>query len=82
MEVTGVVPARKLTIQLDFSKPFSAHNTVEYTLEPEGSGTKVTWKMFGPSPLVAKVMGLFFSMDSIVGKDFEAGLAKMKQLAE
>ena len=38
--------------------------------------------MFGPSPFIFKVMGVFFSMDAIVGKDFEAGLANMKAVAE
>lgn len=82
MEITDAVPSGKVTIRLDFSKPFAAHNTAEFTLEPEGTATKVTWRMFGPSPLIAKVMGLFFSMDDMVGKDFEAGLAKMKQVAQ
>lgn len=29
-----------------------------------------------------KVMGLFMSMDSMVGKDFEKGLARLKAAAE
>jgi hypothetical protein len=27
-------------------------------------------------------MGVFFDMDSMIGKDFEAGLANLKTLAE
>jgi hypothetical protein len=38
--------------------------------------------MQGPSPYIAKVMQVFFSMDKMVGKDFEAGLANLKALAE
>ena len=38
--------------------------------------------MFGPSPLLSKVMGVFMSMDRMVGPDFEAGLAKLKSVAE
>jgi hypothetical protein len=38
--------------------------------------------MDGPSPYVAKVMGIFVSMDAMIGKDFESGLAKLKSLAE
>ncbi|ANH76546.1 polyketide cyclase / dehydrase and lipid transport family protein [Ralstonia insidiosa] len=74
-------PAR-IQIQLDFLKPFEAHNTAEFTLKPAGDLTHVTWAMYGPSPFISKVMGLFFSMDAVIGKDFEAGLANLKSAAE
>jgi len=38
--------------------------------------------MFGPQPFMAKLMTVFMSMDKMVGKDFEAGLASMKAAAE
>jgi hypothetical protein len=31
---------------------------------------------------MSKVMQVFVSMDAMVGKDFEAGLANLKELAE
>jgi hypothetical protein len=31
---------------------------------------------------MSKLMGIFFSIDKMVGKDFEAGLEKMKAAAE
>ena len=82
MEIRESVPASKIIIQLDFSKPFQAHNIAEFTLQPQGQGTQVTWAMHGPSPFVAKLMGVFFSMDKMVGKDFAAGLENIKTLAE
>ena len=82
MEITATTPPNQLTIKLDFIKPFEGHNTAEFTLAPAGDSTQVTWAMHGPSPFIAKVMGIFFSMDSMVGKDFEAGLANMKAAAE
>ena len=72
----------KVVIKLDFSKPFEAHNIATFTLAPATSGTTVTWAMDGPSPLIAKVMGLFFSMDEMIGKDFAAGLENLKVVAE
>lgn len=81
MEILSSTP-QKTTIKLDFSKPFKANNTAEFTLLPQGAGTQVTWAMYGASPFVAKLMGLFFSMDTMVGKDFEVGLANLKALAE
>jgi hypothetical protein len=38
--------------------------------------------MHGPNPYIGKVMQIFFNMDRMVGKDFEAGLANLKTLAE
>jgi uncharacterized protein YndB with AHSA1/START domain len=82
MEIIEASPFRRLLIKLDFLKPFEAHNTAEFTLEPAGDATLVTWAIYGPSAFVTKVMGLFFNMDTMIGKDFEAGLADLKTAAE
>jgi hypothetical protein len=81
MEITDASPSQ-ITIKLDFIKPFSANNTAEFTLAPEGAGTKVNWAMIGRQPFMFKVMSVFMSMDKMVGKDFEAGLANLKAIAE
>jgi hypothetical protein len=82
MEITDSSPASKVVIKLDFLQPFEAHNITEFTLAPQGGGTQVTWKMHGPAPFVTKLMQVFVSMDKMVGKDFETGLANMKAAAE
>lgn len=82
MEMLESVPASKILIQLDFLKPFEAHNTAEFTLAPNGGSTQLTWAMYGPQPFMMKVMGLFCSMDKMVGKDFEDGLSNLKALIE
>jgi hypothetical protein len=38
--------------------------------------------MHGPSPFISKLMGLFFSMDAMVGEKYEEGLASLKAIAE
>ena len=81
MEITDSAPAM-IIIKLDFFKPFEAHNTAEFTLAQQGESTQVTWAMYGPSPFMAKLMGLFFNMEKMVGPDFEAGLANLKSAAE
>ena len=82
MEIAESVPPSKVAIKLDFVKPFEAHNTVEFTLEPKGDATNVTWSMQGDTPYLAKIVHVFLDMDKMVGKDFEAGLANLKTLAE
>lgn len=74
--------ASLIKIKLDFLKPFEGHNTAEFILQPDGNGTKVTWAVYGPSPLMSKVMGIFFDMDHLIGKDFESGLLSLKSVTE
>ena len=75
------VPSRVL-IKLDFIKPFEGHNTAEFTMLPQGGATNLTWVMSGPAPFMSKVMQVFMSFDRMIGKDFEAGLAKIKSVSE
>jgi carbon monoxide dehydrogenase subunit G len=82
MEILKTAPASKVDIKLDFIKPFEGHNIAEFTLTPQGENTQVLWVMHGPAPFVSKLMGVFVSMDTMIGKDFEAGLANMKAAAE
>lgn len=81
MEIVESSPER-IVIQLDFVKPFKAHNTCTFTLRPRGSSTEATWAMDGASSFTSKVMSVFINMDALVGKDFAAGLASLKALAE
>lgn len=82
MEILDTSPPSKVRIRLDFVKPFEAHNIVEFTMEPHGDTTKVTWAMQGPLPYIAKVVHLVFNVDKMVGTDFEIGLANLKALVE
>jgi hypothetical protein len=82
MEITNSVPSLLVALKLDFEKPFRANNTVDFSLSPSGEGTTVIWAMRGARPFVAKLMGLFMNFDTLIGKDFEAGLSNLRRLAE
>ena len=82
MEIIETASPSRVVIKLDFIKPFEGHNTAEFTLEPKGDSTTVTWGMYGASPLMMKVMGIFMNMDRMIGDDFAAGLANLKAVAE
>lgn len=82
MEIVESGAPGKIALRLDFVKPFEAHNLVTFTLEPKGDITSVTWAMEGPTPYFAKIIHVFLDMDGMVGKDFEAGLASLKAIAE
>jgi uncharacterized protein YndB with AHSA1/START domain len=74
--------AREVVVQVDFSRPFVAHNLNTFTLEPAGSGTRLTWSMQGSNPLLLRLMSLFSSPDRMLGAHFEAGLANLAALAQ
>jgi hypothetical protein len=81
MEIVESSPS-KIRLKIDFIKPFEAHNTIEFTLIPQGGSTLVTQAMYGPSPFISKLMGIFCSMDKMVGKKYEEGLANLKAISE
>lgn len=82
MTITESVPNQKVQIKLDFISPFEGHNMADMVLQTQGNSTQVSWKMYGPMAFVPKVMGVFFDMDKMIGKDFEDSLANLKVVAE
>ena len=82
MEIVDSTPPHRVVIKLDFLKPFEGHNMAELTVEPKGSQTIVTWAMYGPSTFMTKLIGTFMDMDDMIGRDFAAGLAKLKTVVE
>ena len=82
MEIIDAASSARVLVKLDFIEPFATSNVTEFILIPAGSGTSVTWTMSGPMPFVSKLMTVFVSMDKIIGKDFDKGLAQLKAVAE
>jgi len=82
MEILESLSPSKVLIKLDFLKPFAAHNRAEFILTAQDNSTTVTWAMYGPQPYMAKVMGLFFNCEKMVGPQFETGLANLKIISE
>lgn len=82
MEIVDAQPPAQLGIQLDFLKPMASRNRAEFRFTPDAGGTTVRWTMTGPSPYLMKLIGLFANFDTMIGKDFEKGLAELKAQAE
>jgi hypothetical protein len=82
MTLVDSTPNERVGIKLEFFKPWAGTNAVDFTLEPAGNEVKVTWGMTGHNNLMGKAISVFMSMDSMMGKDFERGLAAMKLAAE
>ncbi|PKO34306.1 MAG: polyketide cyclase [Betaproteobacteria bacterium HGW-Betaproteobacteria-7] len=82
MTIIESTPPSHLQIQIDFMLPFEAHNRVEFILQRQSDGTLLTHAMFGPSPFISRLLGIFVSMDKMIGGHFEEGLSNLKAIAE
>jgi len=77
MTITDSQPPHRITIRLEFIKPWTATNTTTFDFAPNGSGTEVTWAMTGTNNFMAKAFSIFMNMEKFVGPDFERGLASL-----
>jgi len=77
-----LITRRPPRAKLEFLKPFAGTSTAEFTFKPEGNQTAVTWSMTGDNNFMAKAVHLFMNMDTMVGGNFETGLAHMKSVVE
>lgn len=79
-EIVASKPFELVGSKLDFGE----HGTADafFRLSEEGQGTKVVWGFDSDAGwnLIGRYFGL--AMDSMLGKDYEDGLASLKQLAE
>ena len=82
MTILDATPSTSVTQKLEFIKPFEETCAVKFTIAPEAQGSHVTWGIDGNNNYMSKVMCLFVSMDTMMGKDFESGLSNLKQVAE
>jgi hypothetical protein len=75
-------PGEFVSIKLEMFKPFAGTNQVTFKLAPNETGTRVSWIMEGKQNFIVKAFSLFMSMDTMVGKEFEKGLATLNTVAQ
>lgn len=63
-----------------YSGAASGKGAIEIT--DTAAPSRVTWALQGPVPYLARLVHLFLDMDAMVGRDFDAGLASLKSIAE
>jgi hypothetical protein len=80
--ITAAKPNAEVEMRLEFLAPMKATNRALFTLAPQGDSTRVTWRMEGNNGFLGKAFGLVMNMDSMVGGEFEKGLASLATLTE
>jgi uncharacterized protein YndB with AHSA1/START domain len=83
MTIVESRPNQQVKVQLEFHKPFAATSLATFTLMPQGiNQTLVTWSMEGQNNFMAKAVHMVMNMDTMIGGQFEKGLAAMRTAAE
>jgi uncharacterized protein YndB with AHSA1/START domain len=77
MQILEAEEPRSIRLRLVFVKPFKAVNPTGFTFEPDRGGTRVTWVMKGENKGISGMFAKLMNLDSMVGKDFEKGLANL-----
>ncbi|MDO9182870.1 MAG: SRPBCC family protein [Bacteriovorax sp.] len=72
---------KKVTVRLEFEKPFKGTNRGEYLLEEKVSSTIFIWSLYEES-FVPRVLSQVINLDKMIGDQFERGLAKLKTIVE
>ncbi|WP_226347008.1 SRPBCC family protein [Agilicoccus flavus] len=80
MQIVSIEPGR-ITLDLRFVRPFASHSEVEFTFVPQGGGTDVTWTMHGQQRGLMALAGRVVSMDKLLGRDLDTGLARLDTVA-
>ena len=73
MEIVDAVDDERVVIDQRNLKPFRSESTPALALDASGDGTAVTWSMTGPVTHMTRIIGIFKSMDRMVGPLFEKG---------
>lgn len=80
--VVESVPNQTVKTQLTYAKPMEMSQLAELSLSPTNEGTLVRWSVTGKNSFIRRAMCFFMDMDKMVGKEFDKGLAKLKNLVE
>lgn len=82
LSITDASAPSKILMNLVMTTPLKCDNIVEFTFEPLGNATEVTWAMYGPQSFAGKLMNVFIDCNKMCERQFDTGLASLKALAE
>jgi len=82
-ELIGLIPTKKIEIELRFLKPFKSTSKTPFELERlSASQTNVKWTMQGQMKYPLNFVLLFLDMDKFLGKDVQQSLDNLKSQLE
>lgn len=82
-KITKIVDGERIDTELRFKQPFESTSQSYLLAEDAGENkTKVKWGFSGSFPRPFNIMLLFMDIEKAVEKDFDEGLASLKQQLE
>lgn len=82
-EIISIIENESIDTQLRFFKPWKSESIGHFVVNTvEDTQTLVTWGFSGTNKFPMSIFMLFMNMDKAVGKDFEEGLASLKEILE
>jgi len=78
----SAVSGTQMNFIMNIYKPMANTASGYFKLEDTAGMTKVTWELTASSPRPWNAVNAFMNMDKLLGGDFEAGLANMKEYVE
>jgi uncharacterized protein YndB with AHSA1/START domain len=82
MAILEARPDEHLAMTMDVLGPIRSSSRIAFQLAPDGDGVRVVWKLDGTYGFGGKAVSLVASMEEMLGRDFEEGLAKLKAVSE
>lgn len=83
MQIVETQLDKAIFIETEFFRPFASKSRTTWLIREEARQRKITWVMEGVNDtMIARVFNVIVSMDKILGKDFEEGLANLKAIVE
>ncbi len=82
-EIKKITDGERIDTELRFVEPWESTSNGYMTTEDAGEGkTKVAWGFTGSMPRPMNLMLVFTDFEALVAKDFEEGLASLKEVVE
>ncbi|NNL15538.1 MAG: SRPBCC family protein [Flavobacteriaceae bacterium] len=82
-EIINITENESIDSQLRFFKPWKSESIAHILVDTvDDDKTVVTWGFAGKNKFTMSIFMLFMNLDKMVGKDFEEGLASLKQILE
>lgn len=82
-EIINITENESIDSQLRFFKPWKSESIAHILVNKvDDDKTMVTWGFAGKNKFPFSIFMLFMKLDKTVGKDFEEGLASLKQILE
>lgn len=74
--------SKRIDTAIKFLTPYESEANAFVTVVPEGNRSKATWGFTSQIPYPFTIMKLFMNMESAIGKDYQKGLSRLKEMSE